>query len=100
MARSLEAMVSLILNRTGEWTHRSGSGSSISAHVFKSGGLTITWYSSTKILQLQGDETEQCLIQVQELVEEHQKNSDTTENDADSSIDIYSSDEDMLVNVS
>ena len=35
-------------------THRSGSGSSISAHVFKSAGLTITWYSSTKTLQLQG----------------------------------------------
>ena len=97
---ALKDMVSLILNRTGEWTHRTGSGSSISAHVFKSGGLTITWYNSTKTLQLQGNETEQCLIQIQELVKEHQKNSNTTENDANSSIDTYSSDEDMLVNVS
>ena len=97
---ALKDMVSLILNRTGEWTHRTGSGSPISAHVFKSGGLTITWYNSTKTLQLQGNETEQCLIQIQDLVKEHQKNSNTTENDANSSTDTYSSDEDMLVNVS
>ena len=97
---ALKDMVSLILTRTGEWTHLSGSGSSISAHVFKSGGLTVTWYSSTKALQLQGNETEQCLSQIQELVKEHQKNSNTTENDADSSTDIYPSVEDLLVNVS
>ena len=97
--KALKDMVSLVLNRTGEWTHRSGSGSSISAHVPKSGGLTITWYSSTKTLQLQGNETRQCFIQIQELVKEHQKNL-IIKNDADSSIDIYPSDKDMLVNVS
>ena len=96
---ALKDMVSLILNRIGEWTHQSGSGSSISAHVFKSGGLTITWYSGTKTPQLQGNETEQCLIHIQELVKEHQRNL-IIKNDADSSIDIYPSDEDMLVNVS
>ena len=50
--------------------------------------------------KLQGNETKQCLIQIQELVKEHQKNSNTSENDANSSIDTYPSDEDMLVNVS
>ena len=34
------------------------------------------------------------------MVKEHQKNSNTTENDADSSVDIYPSDEDMLADVS
>ena len=58
---ALKDMVSLILNRTGEWMQRTGSGSSISAHVFKSGGLTVTWHSSTKTLQLQCNEVEQCL---------------------------------------
>ena len=97
---ALKDMVSLIFNGTGDWTHRTGSGSPISAHVFKSGGLTIAWYSSTKTLQLQDNKAEQCLIQIQELVKEHQKNSNTTDNDSNSSIDIYPSDEDTLVNVS
>ena len=110
---ALKDMVSLILDRTGEWTHRTESGSSISAHVFKSGSLTITWYGSMPYnymlynymqhavqlhgtaaqRQLQGNEANQCLIQIQELVKEHQKNSNTTENDADSSIHIHPSDE-------
>ena len=48
---------------------------------------------------MQGNETKQCLIQIQELVKEQQKNL-IIKNDADSSIDIYPSEEDMLVNVS